>query len=66
MSSYELERALMSKKDVLKRVGQIYALALQHGLTDEDIILHLNREFAFLYQGEKYKQYKNWKPQEEL
>lgn len=56
----------MSKKDVLKRVGQIYALALQHGLTDEDIILHLNREFAFLYQGEKYKQYKNWKPQEEL
>ena len=53
----------MAKKDVLKRMGQIYALALQHGLTEEEIILHLNREFAFLYSGDKYEKYKNWKPE---
>lgn len=51
----------MAKKDVLKRMGQIYALALQHGLTEEEIILHLNREFAFLYKGEKYEWYKEWR-----
>lgn len=47
----------MPKKEVLKRMGQIYALAIQQGHTEEEVLSRLNKEFAFLYRGEKRKQY---------
>jgi hypothetical protein len=49
----------MDKKEVLKRMGQIYALALQQNYTPEQVISHLNHHFAFLYNGGKQKMYRS-------
>lgn len=46
----------MSKKDFQKRMGQIYALALQHGLNEEDIMQYVNEAFLFLYSPKRQEE----------
>jgi hypothetical protein len=46
----------MPKKDVLKRMGQIYALGIQHGFTEEEIVTHLNNSFKVLYTEKRQRE----------
>lgn len=48
----------MAKKDFLKRMGQIYALAIQHGLKEEDLFKYANEQYLFLYSEKKQNEIK--------
>lgn len=48
----------MAKKDFQKRMGQIYALALQQGLTEDELIRYVNESFLFLYSEKRQKEIK--------
>jgi hypothetical protein len=36
------------KKDYLKRTGQIYALAIQNGISEEELFKYTEMAFAFI------------------
>jgi hypothetical protein len=38
------------KKDYLKRTGQIYALAIQNGISEEELFKYTEMAFAFIKQ----------------
>jgi hypothetical protein len=40
------------KKDYIKRTGQIYALAIQKGITEEELFNYTEKAFAYLYLKE--------------
>lgn len=44
------------KKDWLKRCGQIYALGIQHGLSEADLDKYLDEAFMFLYSERKQRE----------
>lgn len=46
----------MPKKDFLKRMGQIYALGIQQGFTEEELIEYANSHFLFLYNEHRQKE----------
>lgn len=48
----------MAKKDFQKRMGQIYALAIQHGINEEDLITYANQQFMFLYEKKRQHEIK--------
>jgi hypothetical protein len=50
----------MAKKDYLKRTGQIYALAIQKGYSEEELFQYTERVFAFIYMKEKRRNYVSW------
>jgi hypothetical protein len=41
------------KKDYLKRTGQIYALAIQNGISEEELFKYTEQAFAFIRQQKK-------------
>jgi hypothetical protein len=38
------------KKDYLKRTGQIYALAIQNGISEEELFKYTEMAFSFIKQ----------------
>lgn len=51
----------MDKKTYLKRVGQIYALAVQKGYSTDEIMKYTEMAFSFLYLPDNSKQQSNLK-----
>jgi hypothetical protein len=43
------------KKDYLKRTGQIYALAIQNGISEEELFKYTEMVFAFIKQKKVIK-----------
>jgi hypothetical protein len=43
------------KKDYLKRTGQIYALAIQNGISEEELFKYTEMAFAFIKQKKVIK-----------
>ncbi len=46
----------MAKQDFQKRMGHLYALALQHGMTEQDLMVYVEGAFKFLYSEKKQKE----------
>jgi hypothetical protein len=45
----------MAKKDFNKRTGQIYALAIQNGISEEELFKYTEMAFAFIKQKKVIK-----------
>jgi hypothetical protein len=43
------------KKDYLKKTGQIYALAIQNGISEEELFKYTEMAFAFIKQKKVIK-----------
>lgn len=48
----------MPKQDFVKRMGQIYALAIQHGLSEQELNKYVEDKFSFLYNKKKQQEYR--------
>jgi type III secretory pathway component EscS len=46
----------MDKKEYLKRLGQIYALAIQKGWSGDELMKYTEMSFSFLYLPDNSKQ----------
>jgi hypothetical protein len=40
----------MGKNEYLRRIGQIYALHIQKGYTEEELLLYTEKVFSYLYR----------------
>jgi hypothetical protein len=47
---------IVDKKEFLKRMGQIYALAIQKGYSVDEIMKYTEMSYSFLYLSEESKQ----------
>jgi hypothetical protein len=45
----------MSKQTFLKRCGQLYALNIQHGITEEELMKYIEESFTYLYKNKVIK-----------
>jgi hypothetical protein len=45
----------MGKNDYTKRMGQIYALAIQKGYSEKDLLQYTENVFAYLYKKDQKK-----------